>query len=250
MPITQMAAIGLGAACLLLGAAREPTQKAETSNTERMDFPSGGTLRLTNSTGVLTVEAWDRPDVEITTTKSAKSEYDASERHKVTRDLEAVHVRAEPRGEELVVTTELSRSQHFPSPSSLAGEINFDLEYHVSVPRDTRIVVNHTFGEVNVEGVAGDIDVTLLQGTITLHLPEEVRYNTNAKVDFGHVNSDFPGQQKRRRWLVGHRIVNEESGAAHRLNLRVGYGDIVILKTRMPKRPEPLILPARKEPPS
>ncbi len=52
------------------------------SKTERMDFPAGGTLRFTNSVGVLTVEAWDRPVVEITTIKSTRGEYDASEREK------------------------------------------------------------------------------------------------------------------------------------------------------------------------
>jgi hypothetical protein len=54
------------------------------------------------------------------------------------------------------------------------------------------------------------------------------------------VKSDFPGQEKRRRWIIGHRIVNEDSVATHKLNLKVGFGDIIILKTRVPKAPDPL----------
>ncbi len=60
--------IGFGTACLLF-ARGEPNQRVQVNKTEHIDFPSGGTLRLTNSVAVLTVEAWDRPDVEISTIK-------------------------------------------------------------------------------------------------------------------------------------------------------------------------------------
>jgi hypothetical protein len=79
-----------------------------------------------------------------------------------------------------------------------------------------------------------------------LHLPEEGKYAINAKTDFGNVTSDFPGEEKRRRWPAGHRILNKDSGAPHTLNLKVGYGDIIILKTREPKLPQPLT-PAPKQ---
>jgi hypothetical protein len=98
---------------------------------------------------------------------------------------------------------------------------------------------------VNVDGLAGDIQMTLLEGQITLHLPQDGKYNIMAKSQFGHVNSDFPGPQKRRWWILGHQVAGETSPAAHQLNLRIGYGDIVILKTRVPESPEPPI-PAQK----
>src|ERR1700722_16860300 len=82
----------LGAGCLLSAAdapnRAEPKQKIEVSKTERVDFPSGGTLRFRNSVGVLTVEAWDRPEVEITTIKSTKSEFDARDRESGTHELD------------------------------------------------------------------------------------------------------------------------------------------------------------------
>ena len=64
-----MAAIGFATGRLLL-ATDEPNQRLPVANTQRLDFPSGGTLRLTKSTGMVTVEAWERPDVEITTITS------------------------------------------------------------------------------------------------------------------------------------------------------------------------------------
>jgi hypothetical protein len=61
------------------------------------------------------------------------------------------------------------------------------------------------------------------------------------------VKSDFQGQEKRRLWLIGHRIVHENSPAAHTLNLKVGFGDIIILKTQIPKPPEPLTTAAKSD---
>jgi hypothetical protein len=237
----KLAVIGFGAACLLL-AADELQQKAQVNNTEHIDFPAGGTLRLVNSIGVLTVEAWDRPGVEITTIKSTKDAYGRREREDAAHALDQVRVAPERRGDELVITTSFPRHR-FVHP--VAGEGNFDLEYRIKAPVDTRIIANHYVGEVNLDGLVGDIDVTLLQGQINLSLPEEGRYGIHAKSDFGNVNSDFPGSEKRRWWLIGHRIVNEDSPGTHKLNLRVKYGDIVILKTRVPKAPESQI-PASK----
>jgi hypothetical protein len=239
--------------CLLLAADQpkqdEPKQKVQVvSKTESIDFPSTGALRLTNSVGVLTVEAWDQPDVEITTIKSTKNEIDPSDREKAMHELDKVHVAAERHGDEVVITTKYP-SRHFPPPYPgdksisfypVARDVNFDLEYHIKVPRNARVIVNHGRGEVNIDRVVGDIQATLLQGEILLHLPEDQRYSTNAKATFGHVDSDFSGVQKRRVWMPGHRIVGEDSAATHKLNLKVKFGNIIILKILVPKPPEAL----------
>jgi hypothetical protein len=238
--IQALAIIGLGVSRLLL-ADDEPLQKVQISKTEHIEFPSGGVIRLMNSIGDLTVEGWNRSDVEITTVKSTKGAYPAGEREKVSLELQRVRVAAERNGDELVITTDFPRHRRFPpSFPFLVGATSFDLEYHIRVPHDVRLVVDHDVGEVHVDNLTGDIDATLLQGEIMLHLPEEGRYTVNAKSDFGSVRSDFPGQEKRRLWLMGHRILSEDSPTTHKLNLRVGFGDIIILKARVPKPPEPL----------
>ena len=213
--------IGLGGACLLLAAA-EPKQNVQVSKTERVDFPSGGTLRLTHAVGILNVEAWDRPDVEITTIKS-----------------ERVHVAVERRGNELVITTDFPREFSIPRPYPLGGGARFNLEYRIKAPSSARLIADLKVGEVNVDNLLADVQVTLRQGEIMLHLPEQAAYDIHARSDVGSVNSDFAVQQKRRFWLVGVRTARQDPKAPT-LNLRVGYGDIVILKTRLPKPPEPL----------
>jgi hypothetical protein len=242
MTIRILAAIGLGTGCPLLAADKpkdEPKQKVQVSKTERIDFPSGGTLRFRNSVGVLTVEAWDRPDVEMTTIKSTKVEIDATKREKATHELDRVSVAAERKGDELVIATTFPGHRPFRTFYPLSGEPNFDLEYHIKAPANAKIIADHTFGDVNIDGLASDIQVNVAQGEILLHLPQDEKYSINAKSDFGSVNSDFSELEKRMGWLLGHKSVDENSAAPHKLNLKVGFGDIVILKIRIPKSPEP-----------
>jgi hypothetical protein len=220
-------AIGFGVVSLLR-AADGSRQFVEVTHTENADLPSGGTLRLPNSTGYLTVEGWDRPDVEITTVKTTAD--DAGEREKATHEIASHHLVVQRHGDDLVVSTN--------SP----WYSNRDLEYRIKAPFSARLIVNHHIGNVNVDGLTGDIEVSLRDGEIIMHLPEDGHYNIHAKCDIGNVNSDYPGEEKRQWWLIGHRIENGTSPAApHKLDLRVKVGDIVILKARGPKPLEPLV---------
>lgn len=211
-------------------------QKVEQTKTQTFDFPPGGLLRLKHSEGDLTIEAWDKPNVEITTVKSTKDEFPESERAKASAELDRVTVGVERRGDELVISTDYPRHRGFPLFLPFRDAVNFNLEYHISVPRNARLAIEHNVGAVNVDGVTGDIEAKLLQGEIMLHLPEDLQYNINAKSEFGNVNSDFPGE-KHRAWL-SQSAIHAAPRPAPILNLRVGYGDIVLLRIRIPKTPD------------
>jgi hypothetical protein len=228
-----LVAIGLGTGCLLLAADQpkqgapgirepnlgEPKPAVEVSKTDRFDFPANGTLHFINSVGVLTVEAWDRFDVEITTIKSTKGDVDAGGIEKAT--------------------TKFPGHRPFGIFYPLSGNTGFNLEYRIKAPASARIVARHTLGQVNIDGLAGDIQVHLSQGEILLHLPEEQKYEIHAQSSFGSVDSDFSESEKRTGWLLGHRSV-DDSAAPHKLNLKVRFGDIVILKINVPKSSEPI----------
>jgi hypothetical protein len=245
-----------GMSCLLF-ADDEPRQKVHVTHTERADFPTGGLLQLKNSIGELTVEGWDRPDVEITTIKSTKAAYASQDREKASHELHKVRISVERHGEDLVVNTDFPRRRGLPSASvapgkdfgSLTGILtspasllraatNFDLEYRIKAPMNARLAADHDMGEVHVDNLTSDIHVTVLNGGITLHLPQEGQYGIDAKSDVGGVNSDFPGRTKRRPWLLGHQFV-QRTPAPHKLYLRVGFGDITILKIQKPSTPGP-----------
>ena len=124
-----------------------------------------------------------------------------------------------------------------PPSWPLGSPVNFNLEYRIRVPRSARLAIDHEVGSVNVDGVEGDIDAKVRQGQILLHLPEDAKYSIDAKTAFGNVNSDFPGEG-RRAWF-SQKAFEEAPRPARTLKLRVGYGDIVLLKTHTPPYPEP-----------
>jgi hypothetical protein len=219
------AIIGVAVTCLA-AVADEPQPKPEASKTQRLDFPSGGTLRLEQSLGTLTIEGWDLPEMEITTS-SPKN----------------VSVSTERRGNEVIVQT------NYPHPriprNPIIGGSNFTVEYLIKIPATAKVIAHHQVGQVNVDDVFGDIEATLMQGEILLHLPQDGRYVIDAHSGYGSVNSDFPGKEQRRHFL-GHAFINQ-AAAPHKLNLRVKFGDIVILKIQEPKEPPPLALPPKTD---
>jgi hypothetical protein len=206
LSITVLAAIGLF---------------AEDKTTQTLAFPAGGVMRLKHSIGDVNIEAWDSPNVEITTIKSSNK----------------VIVTAEVHGDELSITTAYPRRRPLPPSWPFGSPADFNLEYHIMVPRAARLAIDLDVGSVNVDGVTGDIDARVRQGEIMLHLPEDAKYSIDAKTDYGNVNSDFPGELHR-AWF-SQKAFESAPRPAHTLKLRVGYGDIILLKTHTPKYPEP-----------
>jgi len=196
--------------------------EAQVTQTERVDFPPGGLLRLNNSVGELTIEGWDLPEVEITTIKST------------AQDPDRIRITAERRGNDVIVTTQFPRYPVFPPPLFLRSGADFVLEYRIKAPRNAGIVVNHDAGEVHIENMMGDVRVTVSKGRIALRLPSDESYTIDAKTDIGDVVSDFEGQKHQRPWIFGHRFAAKSAPAGRQLYLRVGFGDIAILKTRQP----------------
>ena len=217
-------AMVLAAVCLLQAEDSSP-RKVQVTNTQKADLPAGGLLRLKHSRGEVNIEAWEQPGVEITTIKSTPTAIAEAGREKARKRLEQVTISVQREGDELVIGTDSPRRHGLPS--------DVDLEYRIKAPKDTRLAVENGGGEVHIYNLTGDVQASVGSGTITLLLPAGEAYAIDARSTFGHVNSEFPGQEKRRKWLLGHSFL-ESSSAPHKLNLRVGYGDIIILKAQEP----------------
>jgi hypothetical protein len=229
--MTRILLVFVGIGCLLF-ADDEVKQKVQVTHTQTVVLPSGGRLRFSNSIGELTVEGWDRPDVEITTIQSTTAEYASQDREKASRELDRVKVSVAPQGADLVVTTDYPRRRRL-SPARLLGPAGgFDLEYYIKAPRNAGLTVDHATGEVHVYDMTADIRATVRNGLITLNLPQEGLYDIDAKSKIGEVVSEFPGHRERTR-LFGHRF-SQGTPAPHKLYLRVGFGDIIIFKLQQP----------------
>jgi hypothetical protein len=204
-------------------------QPARATSTEKVNFAPGGTIRLIDSFGYLTVEGWDRPEVEITATKSIETYYEPEERERAAQRLERIHIVAERRsGTELAVSTTLpSRSRLLPPPWRRNTKGGVTVEYQIHVPRDSRLVIHHGGGYVLVSNITGDVEATSSSGDIVLMLPDPGKYSIDAKTKLGKVVSDF-GSSARRRYKVGEKLASTSLPPSRRVYARMGRGSITI----------------------
>jgi hypothetical protein len=193
-------------------------QLAQVINTQRIDFAPGGTIRLEKSWGDLYIEGWDQPQVEISVTKSTSySDNAAALKEKVAPKLDTIKVAADRRSDsELAV------------PLSKTAKNGVHLEYSLHVPRNSRLIIDHRGGSVEVGNVTGDIEAANRHGDILLMLPGAGAYAIDARSRMGHIASDFEGKTLS-RYLVGQRFIGANSSGAHRIYLRTGFGGITIL---------------------
>jgi len=202
---------------------------AQVSNTEHFDFAPGGTIRVGHADGDLYVEAWDKPQVEVTIVKSLPYEYEAADPERPPQQLEAVHVAAERTS-----PSELAISVHVPArygfiwhPTYPVDTSQVRLEYQLYVPRNSKLIIDHGVGYVSVRGVTGDIHATCHRGDIVLWLASTGTYSIDARSRLGKVYSDFPGASIS-EFLVGQKFTSVNSAASQRLYLRASYGGITI----------------------
>jgi hypothetical protein len=203
-------------------------QKVQASNTQNAKFPAGGTLRVARFIGELTVEGWDKPDAEITITKTTREFYNTPDRAKGTRELDGVQVSARPHETELIVSTDYHRRRKVLPLIASNGAAGVDLHCLIRVPQTAKVVIERGSGNVFVRNFTGSIQAGVRQGEITLGLPEQGQYSIDARSQFGNVVSDFAGQTKGAGFFVGHRFSGNGASTAQQVNLRVQYGDILV----------------------
>jgi hypothetical protein len=212
------------AACLTL-TAKLPKPAMPVVTTERVEFAPGGTIRVTGSTGELNVEGWDKPEVEITVTRSTYRTDTPKERDEAKRQLEAIKVTAERKGPaELVINTAVPSRSFWAKIAFQHPDAQVD--YRIRVPRDSKLVVKHGSGDVVVYDVAGEIEASVRTGDIILQLPAAGKYAVDAECRFGGVESEFGGDSHIAHLESEHLV----DGQGKKLFLRVGTGTIKIQK--------------------
>ena len=176
---------------------------AQVNGTNRMPFAPGGTIRLENSTGYLTIEGWDEPEVEITTDSPV------AERHS---DRELKISMPVPTRRKLLI---------FPRSN--------DVDCKVRIPRSSHLIVHHHGGYVLVNNVEGDIDIRSHTGDVIVTLPDSGLYSIDARSRLGSVTSDFPGDVHS-RFLLGTYLGTTGEAPSRRIYLRIGRGSIAVKK--------------------
>jgi len=217
---------------------KAPKQSFEVTSTERVNFLPGGTIRLDNSYGYLTVEGWDSPEVGITVTKSADRFFEPERKETAGQAFEQIRVVTERRSDkELAISATLPDRHRFPSSILPSGRIivtmpkknrlGVTMDCIVHVPRDSRLVVHHDSGYVWVSDVTGDIEVNSHTGDMIVMLPDPGPFSIDARTRMGSVSSDFTGNGHK-QFLVGSQFVHATQAQSRRILLRMGRGNITI----------------------
>jgi hypothetical protein len=191
----------------------EKYRQVSVTNTDRINFAPGGTIRVNDSSGHVMVDGWDQNEVEITVIKSMPYGFDQD---RAKQQLDRVKVAMER-----VSPTELAISTN----PTHRGEVTIDYEIHV--PRDSKMVIHHVGGYVMVSHVSGDIDASVRRGDIVVMLPDAGPYTIDAKSKLGLVQSDFEGHSKLLH-LIGDQFSSAPKSPSTRIYLRVGWGGITI----------------------
>lgn len=151
------------------------------------------TLDVENAVGAITIDAWDKPSVEINATKRGPS----------LDDVNAIKIVVEPSGRTLTVTTQ------FPS-----GASNSKVEYTIHAPAATALKLVQSVGAISSTGFTGDVDehtstgavestmaalgsgqhlrIDVSVGGIRLVLPANTDAAITASATVGGIKSDFP----------------------------------------------------------
>jgi hypothetical protein len=195
------------------------------TTTQQVPFQAGGVIHLNRSYGQLSVEGWDRPEVEITVTRTPNQLYGAKDQADAAKLAENVKVTAERKSDtELEISTTVAHFSRWRHPFGPLGEVAMD--YRIRVPRNSKLVIHHENGEVLVSGVTADIEATGNAGDIVLLLQKTGKYSIDAKSKFGTLTSDFDGDF--RHTLAGNGYTQTAPAPATRIYLRMGRGGIQI----------------------
>ena len=215
-----------------LAAEVETVRPAQVAHTERVDFASGGTITLGDSFGDLYIHGWDHPTVEMTLSKELN---DYNPPKNVAEQLESVRLTMEhPSANELKISTVIPSHNFFRHPFGGKGPVN--IRYELSVPRDSRLVIQHRGGNILIDNVTGGIEAPNREGDIVLTLPGPGPYAIDARSKMGTVISDLAGQA-RLNHFVGEKFAGATDSAPHPIHLRVGFGGITIKE--MPPEAQP-----------
>jgi hypothetical protein len=207
--------------------AAEPTspQPVQTAHTDTVDFAPGGTIRLNNASGNVSIEGWDQPKIEITVVKSMG--YDSEPSQQANGRLESVKVATERKSDtEFSISTTRARTHNRFTHAVGIGR-DASVEYRIRVPRNSHLIVSHADGYVSVTGVTGNIEADNRRGDIVLMLPGLAGYSIDARSKIGVVTSDLPGAT-RRKHLTGEEFIAGDAAQKQKLLLRMGFGGITI----------------------
>ena len=98
-----------------------------------------------------------------------------------------------------------------------------EFQVTIAVPRETNLFARMRAGDLSVDGIAGDKDLELMAGDLSIQVPDPADYGpVDLSVRFGDVSADQFGSPK---GVVGNSLRRDGNGK-HRLHAHVFAGDL------------------------
>jgi hypothetical protein len=100
-----------------------------------------------------------------------------------------------------------------------------EFQVTIAVPKETNLFARMRAGDLSVDGIAGDKDLELTAGDLSIQVPDPADYGpVDLSVRFGDVSGDQFGSPK---GMVGNSLRSDGNGK-HRLHARVFAGDLTL----------------------
>ncbi len=172
----------------------------EETHSDAHEFVAGGFVHVRLGVGDMHIRRGDANKISL--------RYIVKSRHE--RNIKEAHVDFEIRGNNATI--------EFHAPSG--ANTNFDVE--IEVPQNTNLDVHDKVGDVRVQDVEGDKDLTLSVGDIRVSNGRSGYRLVNASAGIGDVNGDGYGATS--GWLG--KTLKYHGEGKYELRARVGVGDI------------------------
>ena len=193
--------------CLLLVPLCEASDwQYEETHTDAREFASGGYMHVRLSVG----------DVHIRRGDSAKIRLEYTVRSRRESHVKQARVDFNVSGNDATL--------EFHAPGS--GNTQFDVE--LEVPANTRLDVHQKVGDLSVESIEGDKDLSLGVGDIRISKEPSHYRLVKASTGIGDINSNGYGES--RGWLG--KTLKYQGDGTYELRAHVGVGDIKLEDSR------------------
>lgn len=160
----------LSTPALALALALAWTSPARAAETVKENFQktyplqAGGELRVENTNGGITVEAWDRNEVRVEAVKQVR----APNAEKAREALKALRIEVTPSAGALEILTRYPRKGDGFFDWLTGSNVNMSVTYKIKAPRELAANLQSTNGGVRLVGTRGRAELTTTNGGVSV----------------------------------------------------------------------------------
>ncbi|HSK78220.1 MAG TPA: DUF4097 family beta strand repeat-containing protein [Thermoanaerobaculia bacterium] len=125
---------------------------------------AGGTVTLDNVNGGVTIEAWDKNEVQVVADKEVK----ANDSDTARKAMQQVRIEVEKSAGRLDIVTKLPKQGSGLVDWMTGKNVNINVKYQVKVPRNAVLDIETVNGGIRLAGTHGKVDAETTNGALTI----------------------------------------------------------------------------------